>query len=171
MKIPVKVSQFCGLATSAKWQEWLYGYNQNLHARFVAELRGSRGCGANSALMMRLLETIEQLGDSDKLFSFLQTQFPYVLIQQQTPAQEHGIFNNFKPGLLTFPRRHIITGKKRILELKVQEFLRDKGEHDYVIIDDTCYIEFLPRTEEYLKTKIPAENWLTRRYKSKLSQR
>ncbi len=56
---------------------------------------------------------------------------------------KHGVFESYRPNLLTFPKKMIFVNPSREqLEAIVKHFLKDKISFDYLIIDDRAYVEY-----------------------------
>ena len=140
------------LSTSPKWQTWLYHYNQAIYNQFIKELKQSKGCDTNRKLMERTLKKIQDAGDSNKLLQFLQTHYPETIKQETKP-----VFVQYKPGILTYPRRVILTGSD--LRQQVKQFTKNKIKHDSIIINDTAYVEYLNQEDRHIINKIPLSNW------------
>lgn len=159
----IKSYQFCGLATSAKWQSWLRDYDPKLHADFKAKMEKSHGCTQNTVIMSWVLKQIQaDEGGEEKLMSFLNDKFPYVL-DAPVRLKKANAFGDFYTNVLTFPRRHIMQGEG--LEDRVKEFLKGKLVTDHIIIDGVAYIEYLNSTDKHLQNKIPENNWRIAAYR------
>ena len=150
----IKTSEFCQLASTPSWQGWLYHFNIDLYKDFIAKLRESKGCGHNKDLMTELLAKIDRIPDgNDKLLQFLGTHYRHILI-------EDTVFPNYVPGILTYPRRLIMTDENPLLlSRKVKAFLLDKLKYDTLTIGNTAYIEYLLITDDNVVNDIPMDSW------------
>lgn len=162
----IKVNQFCALATSPAWQAWLYHFDNDLYKRFITKLHKSGGCTRNSQIMAETLDEIDDSGRIDELYGFLKDHYPYVLDKQKddkVSIDKYNVFDGYVPGVLTFPHRLIVRSDNPIGEVK--KITAGKGVYDFVIIKDHLYIEYLEKNEKHLLGEIPAENWLTTKWK------
>lgn len=162
----VKTALFCGLSTAQSFQSWLFKFDEGLYRTFIQELRESKGCDENKRLMLDVLEKIETAGGGNLLEEFLKAKFPHVIDAPGEVVSNdiHGIFDNYMPGVLTYPRREIIKARGN-LERDVERFLATKINGEYIIIDDTAYIEYLLPGEEDIAAKLPEEKWKIRAYR------
>ncbi len=169
----VKINKFCALATSPSWQAWLFHFNQGLYQKFFNKLQVSRGCNQNRDLMIELLKEIELVpGGTESILTFLQKHYPSVLnngiaqpsVVRTSPATNK-VFEYYNPNLLTYPRRLVIEHGE--VERLAIEFIRDKIRSDFVIVDGKAYIEYLLASDEPIKDKIPTDNWVIRRWRSR----
>lgn len=163
----VKTALFCSLSTSAAFQSWLFKFDEAVYKSFAHNLRESKGCDENKKLMLVTLEQIESSGGGSYLEEFLKTKYPHVLDTPRGTAASkdtHNVFGGqFIQGILTYPRREIIRGNIKTLERDVKRFLVSKISTDYLIIDDTAYIEYLlPGEEDH---KIPEKSWKIKAYR------
>jgi hypothetical protein len=172
----LNTQQFCYLSSAPAWLAWLHDYSADLYRDLIEHLRRKTGCRANQAKMLEMLNQIMAQPDGIvQLETFLRKSFPHVLIpdehQQARPkAKIDPVFPDYKPGLLTLPRRKILERHDvPNLEEAVTNFLADKRNSDYVIVGDRAYIEYLPAALASLHDKIPANNWLVRTYKQSSS--
>lgn len=170
----ILVEQFCALSTSPSWQSWLYHFDQGLHSRYINRLRQSTGCNSNREIMKEALEEVQELGGGDDLVKFLQKHFPQVIksdvpVEMRVDINEHKIFASYTPGILTYPRRIILSGTARELRQKVREFILDKPVHDSIIVGERAYIEYLEERDLHLKDSIPMKNWQIATYRNKNS--
>ncbi len=157
----IRVEKFCSLATARDWQTWLYHYDQQLYAEFIAKLRQARGCNDNRKLMVEILEAIDDRGDGPRLSEFLRSNYPRLIIDERVPDEKEWD-KLFGTNVLTFPHRKILSGSGKQLTNLIKQFLSDKINYEFVVKDDKAYIEYLNRGEEHLIADIPARNWLTR---------
>lgn len=166
----IKVEQFCSLATSPSWQAWLFHFNTDIYRKFIKKLQESGSCAKNRELMEELLGEIDDVGGADKLYEFLEEQYPHVLKHnsrhlERADRDAHGVFPGYVEGILTYPHRKIFEGARKHLEKQVKQFLSNKGTSDHIIIDEYAYVEYLERSEESLKGKIPEKNWQIAAYR------
>lgn len=135
------------------------------------QLHEARGCNQNRAIMTEVLQEIDKINGAD-LVIFLQKHYPHML-DGPTPRQQRenikfesgNIFPHYDPNILTYPRRQIFVGSKRILKRKVQEFLLDKLRGDYIIVNEKVYIEYLEKDDTPIADQIPTKNWLISQYR------
>lgn len=149
----LKIDRFCSLATSPSWQNWLFQFNQNVYRDFIKQLQSSHGCGHNQQIMTEVLKVV----DGEELIDFLRKNHPHVLVEDKAKPIGSGIFENYNPSILTYPRRLIIVGGD--LQRKVDAFIADKVKSDYVIVDDKAFIEYLTINDAHLIDLIPVKNW------------
>lgn len=158
----INKSLFCSLATSPRWQSWLYNYNQEIYRQFITKLQSSAGCAENTRIMQQLLDQIINRGGYSLLMGFLSRQFPHVIDKAAKPIQKRTmVFEDYVAGLLTYPHRKIIESDN--VEADVLQFIRDKGKSDYVIVDGVGFVEYLEKSEVDLP--VPPENWQIHKYK------
>lgn len=161
MDIKIKVNKFCSLSTSPSWQAWLFHFSAELYRKFMGQIQQSRGCNQNRDIMIELLKEIDRIGGTDKLLVFLHAHYPHMLVDSESPSAKIGIddqiFPYFNPALMTYPRRRIIEGAD--LKQRVQEFLLDKLQSDYVIVGDRAYIEYLDRKDAEIAKMVPIKSW------------
>jgi hypothetical protein len=159
----VKIDKFCSLSTSPSWQAWLFHFDGELYKQFIKKLQESRGCNHNRDIMSETLKTINEMGGSDRLLEFLSSHYPHMLVNDEklpvvAAMPEAGeIFENYHPGILTYPRRVIFTGAN--LQKQVKSFLVDKIKSDFVIVGDRAYVEYLTRDDRDIVDSIPQKNW------------
>lgn len=116
--------------------------------------------------MLDVLHKIEEAGGSDDLVLFLRKHQPSALVENQhKELLSNKVFPEYVPGLLTYPHRQVFNGSRMSLESKVKSFVKDKLVHEYLIIDDVAYVEFLLPSEKSLIDKIPESNWHIRTYR------
>ncbi len=166
------INQFCFLSTAPAWLAWLHEFSPQLYADFVEHLRRKPSCRANGEKMLEMLRVITAApAGEERLEIFLKHTFPHVLIDDQPapvrtrPAARGPVFAHYDPNLVTIPRRRVLIGTGQDLEQAVLAFLADKVEGDYVLVDGTAYIEYLPKELAHLVGKVPEANWLVRRYR------
>jgi hypothetical protein len=165
----IRADKFCSLSTSHSWQAWLHGYNVDLWTKFMIRLRESRGCNHNRDIMMATLKEIEAKGGGEALMAFLEKNYPTMVIHEPTPMKADAeVFPGYNPGILTYPRRTMMTGPE--LERRVQRFMGDKLKSDHIIVNGVAYIEYLLPEDAALVAKIPDRNWMVRAYRSRMSQ-
>lgn len=162
----IRVERFCSLATAKDWQTWLFNYNKELYATFINKLRQARGCGDNRRLMHEILAIIDKDGHGVELGDFLRSHYPYMIseddVDKVLPSDVSELDRLFGSGILTYPKRKIIFGKKDKLIKTVRQFLSDKPNYEFMVADDKAYVEYLDKGEEHLVDKIPAGNWFLR---------
>jgi hypothetical protein len=166
----IKTALFCNLSTSQTFQSWLFKYNENLYKSFVYDLRESRGCEENKRIMLKVLDNIEEAGDGALLEQFLREKYPHVIDEPREIIfnDKHQVFPDYKPGILTYPRREIITAKRN-LDRDVKRFLANKIHGEYIIIDNVAYVEYFLPGEENIAAKLPEEKWKIRAYELRRS--
>lgn len=85
--------------------------------------------------------------------------FPCVLdlhIQSLSPIQF--VFDWYNPYILNYPMRIAITGDP-------EEFVADKIDYEYVVVDGVAHIEYIPEECGKLVDSIPEHYWTLRNYK------
>lgn len=164
----IKVEQFCSLATSPVWQAWLFEYNKEIYSDFMQRLSKSRNCTENRNIMKEILDVIANKGGTTLLLSFLSQKFPHILHDSDPKRDKHGVFPEYVPGLLTYPRRLIFKGSQSALKETIDKFVANKPHHDSIVIDDVAYVEYLEPNEAGMLADIPEESWLIRAYRNNL---
>jgi hypothetical protein len=166
MMTKVRVDKFCSLATSPSWQAWLFHLDHDLYRRFIKKLQQSRGCSHNRDLMVEILKEIDKIDSGGpQLIEFLTKHYPTMLVTDDSQPrlirqdQHESIFDYYNPHILTYPRRMILIGTPTDLKQRVQEFLLDKIQTDFVIVGDRAYIEYLKAEDASIKDQIPTKNW------------
>lgn len=168
----IKSEQFCAIATSPSWQAWLYNYNSALYKQFIDKLTTSTGCTKNREIMLSVLDQIGLMGGTDSLTEFLTKNYPHVIDnsgQSVTTAtfgpSTGGLFVGYKPGILTYPRRVIITGGD--VAAKANEFVADKFQSDVIIVDGKAYIEYLTVDDKDIASQINPTKWQIAAYRAR----
>jgi len=173
----ILTEKFCILATSPSWQSWLYNYNTGLYDSFLAKLRVSAGCNANREIMADVLRKIDRLNGEGDLFDFLSVYHPDVIQEDITTEQirsdsesfdVHNVFEVYKPDIITYPHRIIFVGSPDDLRQQIKEFIADKIKHDFIIIDDRAYIEYLTKSDLKIVDQIPEKNWQITTYRKNM---
>jgi hypothetical protein len=81
---------------------------------------------------------------------------------------KHGVFKNYRAGLLTFPHKKIFTNSnKQHLQAIVDSFIRGKVSTDYVIVEDYAYVEYFNPVYTAQAEQIPKESRDIYQYKAK----
>jgi hypothetical protein len=164
--LEIKTDQFCSIATSSVWQNWLFGFDTRIYNEFVDSLRKSKSCMDNRNVMIAMLKKIEKTGRMNELSGFLREEFPHVVSGNKAEKIDiKQIFPNYSEGVLTFPRRKIICDGSGDPRRKLMEFIKNKISVDYIVSDNCGYVEFLEPHEQELIPKIPPENWLIKKYR------
>lgn len=159
----IREGTFCGLARNPEWQKWLLEIAPDLHAQLLDTLEHSRGCHTNRDKMLEILSVLKIREKMPEFEQLVRERFPYVedkksgikakLNKKQqkfttqrpipTTRDEHGVFKIYKPHLLTFPAKIIISDKDRnSLERRLFHFIRNKIGVDYLIIGNRAYVEY-----------------------------
>jgi len=164
----VKTALFCSLSTSVDFQTWLYNFDDSLYKSFMTDLREAKGCEQNKNIMMQILNKIEALQGGSQLESFLLDKYPHIV---DAPGEviandKHQVFDDYVPGVLTYPRREIIKNHGD-LDRQIQRFLASKIAGDYIIVDGVAYVEYLLPGEEELLSQIPTTKWKVKEYRAR----
>lgn len=78
----INQAQFCTLATSPKFLEWLKQFTPGFYEGLVHHLRQSKGCGANTQKMLKILTKIMRKPEGpEQLKGFLKKHYPQILIK------------------------------------------------------------------------------------------
>jgi len=170
----INQSQFCLLANSEKFREWLKESAPELHAELLEHLKKGFGCKANKEKMKQLFDRLRVDEEKfDALQKWIKTTYP-ALLEINNPQQVlrisgkakdlHGIFPDYSPTLHTLPRRIIISlddaiRNKMDLNNLVAAFCARQGYCDYLVTADRAYVEYLTPDLMRLVDDIPAENW------------
>lgn len=160
----IKTHQFCSLCTSPSWQAWLYHFNSNIYRSFINKLQQITGCTKHRELMIETLREIESQDGSDKLYDFISAHYPHMIegeiIKNVNSKQNNGkVFDYYRPGMLTYPRRIIFDGSPREIKKQIASFVLDKIKHDSIIVGDRGYVEYLIDADKHLLKQIPDSNW------------
>lgn len=168
----IKSEQFCAIATSPSWQAWLYNYNSALYKQFIDKLTTSTGCTKNREIMLSTLDQIGLMGGTDSLAELLMKNYPHVIDNsaQSATVSAFGspavsLFSGYKPGILTYPRRVILTGGD--VAAKANEFVADKLRSDVIVLDGKAYVEYLTVDDKDILNSIPAKNWQIAAYRAR----
>jgi len=161
----LKVSRFCSLATSTSWHTWLHNYDHKIYQDFIRQFKLSTGCQYNRELMVETLKKIDQRGGRALLIEFAKVHHPYTLEDEGNKPDNKQIFPGYVPGILTYPRRIILTGEPGRLEQLVRDFLVDKYKYDYVVVGDKAYIEYLLQQDVEIADQIAASCWYIANYR------
>jgi hypothetical protein len=182
MPVKIRVDQFCNLSTDAKWQAWLWYFDQAMYQDLATHLRTSKGCGQNREFMIKLMGRVNGvIGGQEKLLEFLQQNYPHMVesvtpveasepVRYQrpvmAPAQVSPPFERYDPRMLSFPRRNVLQSSDLSeLNRRVRAFVSDKVRSDWVIIGDKAYIEFVPSEHAGVAANIPDKSWLVTKWK------
>lgn len=168
----LKVAQFCGLSRSQKWRSWLGTIAPDLLKSL--ENISRYGCKANKEKMVEIKSELYNRGHGKSFETFIETVYPQLIKQSKSVRSDkpkerhvsardianniynkHRVFKSYKPGILTFPHKHIICGPSSSLDKKARLFVRNKIGWDYVIIEDRCYIEYFDRKYASEVSKFP----------------
>ncbi|MEM3097469.1 MAG: hypothetical protein QXU32_01950 [Nitrososphaerales archaeon] len=141
--------------------------------------------------MITIYNELHTRGLGDKLIAFIKERFPYMVqtIPDQQPnvvkdkpplphkqlthiedLNKHGVFAHYRPDLLTFPQKYIMVGEPDKLPDMVQQFIRDKVGVDYIIIDNTAYIEYFHKKYSDIAAKINPEDREIAIFRRKMQQ-
>lgn len=194
MATEIKTGSFCGLSRSEDFQRWLQAIAKDLHADLLTVVKSAKGCRANSNKMMDIYFELNSRGLEPNLITFLKRRFPWVLKEVEKPQKreqlqhikveqqlkrkatannweslnKHKVFSRYRPDILSFPQKLILTGNPNSLYNKVQEFSKDKLAVDYLIIEDHAYIEYFEMKYAAVIDKIPRENRDIYKYRWKM---
>ncbi len=167
----INTTYFCALSTAPPFLEWLKAFDDGLYAALVAHAQTAPSCRANTEKMIWMLGEIQKRPDGEqRLESFLQSSFPYVLtIPSHTPAVASGrqvtpVFGNYDPSLLTIPMRKIFDNDDDAVK-----FVHDKAAWEKIIVDNKVYVEYVPQNLAHMIPSIPAANWKIVEYRAKIS--
>lgn len=170
----INQNQFCALASSEKFRDWLADEAPDLHEELVDYLKKGFGCKANREKMKQIFDRIRV---NDQKYTSLETWLQEVypgLLSDKDPNRvlrisgkaedAHDIFPDYSPTLRTLPRRLIISIQDAIrnrmdLTSFVAAFCLRQAYCDYILTSDRAYVEYLPPDLEKLIEKIPDENW------------
>lgn len=174
----IKTSQFCALSRSSDWKTWLDKHAPDLLIFLNEILKKQRGCKSSKEAMMKIYNDLYERNMGKAFEKFILERYPYIIditkkqINKRATEQpkrylnKHNVFASFKPGILSFPQKAILTGED--LENKVKTFIANKTGVDVIIVDGHAYIEyFIPKYEHVIKN-IPMESRDIYKYRSKL---
>lgn len=159
--IKLKTSQFCGIARNKDWQLWLKDIDQDLYDQLNKTI-GNNGCRSVMKIMIDIYKSLYDNGHGKKLEDFVNRRFPYIIDNvphtfksKKSLNTESVVFKCYKPHILTFPHKLILEGEN--LEQRVRDFLYDKIDYDYIIVDNKAYIEYFNSQYKNVAIKIPPE--------------
>ncbi len=182
----IKVDQFCSLATSPSWQAWLYHFDPEMYKSFIVKLQASRGCSQNRDIMTETLLDIQRRENGEEqLKAYISSNYPHMIVQtlpespivRSTPKVVHKsqsqdkVFAFYNPKLLTYPRRMIFNSNDGNLKKQITEFTLDKIKHDFIIVDDVGYVEYLNKEDIAIIGKIPQSNWQIAAYRLRTTKK
>ena len=166
-------NQFCTLANSEKFRDWLKEASPELHGDLLEHLKKGFGCKANREKMKQIFDRIRV--DEEKhasLESWIKDVFPALLDTPDsrvlkisgTAKDNHGVFPDYNPSLRTIPRRVIISvqdAMRNRMDLVnfVAAFCVRQAYCDYILSGDCAYVEYLPPNLEKVLDQIPDKNW------------
>ena len=169
----LKVDQFCTLATSASWQSWLYHTDVQVFQDFINRLQNSRGCTQNREIMKDALGALIDKGYSEGIYKYISANYPYMVdseIVKGSRKNHLGPVFEFRPNVITYPRRAIFEGNVPELKRKINSFTLDKYRHDSIIVGNVGYVEYLTREDKDIEPQIPIKNWLIAAYRIKAAE-
>lgn len=165
----IKKSEFCALSSQLKFHQWLLTANESLYKELFEHLRKSAGCASNAAKMSDILSRlISDVDTRNSLQTFLIKNFPSVVEgidnESHKHKDSHKIFKHYDPRSNTIPRRLIITKydastNGQTLDEAVYSFCGMQCVCRKLMIDDRCYIEYLPKSMASIIKDIPSDNW------------
>jgi hypothetical protein len=155
-------ARFCELAHDSSFQAWLLKLHHGLYKWLRDQLRHSGGCGHNVQIMRQLLGKLQHAGQHDALVAFLSTQHPAILQAMDTTTHDQ-VFGQFRPNLLTFPRRLILPGDYERHAL--HQLLAAKLEYEMLEHGGLIYVEYLEHADEATKNILSDQDWLIRRWR------
>jgi hypothetical protein len=161
-----------------------------LSEKLLKHLKKNKGCKSNREVMQIIRRKLDERDLSVKLVKFLRQIFPLALrpvmtiennkatpeppkINKVSEMNKHKVFKIYKPHILTFPHKLIMRdGDPVLLEKKAKRFIKTKIRTDYIIIEDTAYIEYFdPRFREEADQIDPATREIDQyRRKQKVSK-
>ena len=169
----INQDQFCTLANSEKFRDWLKDASTELHDDLLAHLKKGFGCKANREKMKQIFDRIRV--DEEKyraLESWIKEVFPglldidpnKVLRISGTAEDVHGVLPDYNPSLRTIPRRVIISihdAMRNRMDLVnfIAAFCVRQAYCDYMLTSDRAYVEYLPPSLEKVVDQIPSKNW------------
>jgi len=170
----INQNQFCALASSEKFRDWLKKIDRPLFDDLLEHLKKGFGCKANREKMKQIFDRLRVDTEKyDLLVDWLKKTYPSTLdgsdptkllrISGKTD-DIHGIFPDYSPTLRTMPRRLIISlhdavKNKMDLTSLVAAFCLRQAYCDYVVTGDRAYVEYVPQDLAYLVEKIPDKSW------------
>lgn len=172
MHLRIRSGQFCALAKESKFQIWLSGKSTELYQELMEHLKQSTSCKSNIVKMNSIKDGLDKLDLGDDLFEFLKKNYPLTIseIDEKTSKEfeyvqytnaldkldDVSVFKYYNPKILTFPQKIVFKNANRIaLEESVKEFLVDKIDYDYIIINDLAYVEYFHYKYRGEAEKIP----------------
>jgi len=170
----INQNQFCSLAGSEKFRDWLKEASPELHEDLLEHLKKGFGCKANREKMKQIFDRIRVDGDKyEALELWIKDIYPglfdmpdpnKVLRIGGSAKDVHDIFPDYDPALRTIPRRVIITvqdAMRNRMDLVnfVAAFCVRQAYCDYILTGDRAYVEYLPPSLEKVIEQIPNKNW------------
>ena len=189
----IRINEFCGISRNKIWQDWLLTKAPDLHKSLMDILSEAvGGCKKNTAAMVDIYNTLVRRGNEYDLTTFLMKEFPVALEEIQNNAykadnqvknvdpeaykdlqgpNKHKIFKSYNPSILSFPQRIIIIDPNlQNLNRRIRNFIKDKIDPDFLIIEDRAYIEYFMPKYKQEASKFPSEmrelrQWRNKNYK------
>lgn len=171
----INSNEFCYLAKSELFLTWLKNINIEMHADLVQFLMGGHGCAENRSKMHDMLKIITKNYQwSIALEEFLSKNFPAMIIDDEKDTKKtivkedenkHRVFTYYDPTLATFPRRIIFSGGD--LQKKIRDFCTKQSYCEWIVLDNSVYIEYIQQGSQVRKSDIPDKNWQVRAFKKK----
>ena len=184
----LRISSFCSLSRNLDWHSFLQRVAPDIYSNLTEFLKTNTGCRSAKDKMIGIYRELYSRKLGNEFEDFIRRRFPYIIeSDDETPKKpaksrqkaippsamnKHGVFKNYKPGILSFPHKLImIDGDSEQLIKKVKEFLSDKIAIDYIIIGDTAYVEYLMRRYEDIVHQIPHSAKEIDQFRKKMSQK
>lgn len=171
------------MSRDIRWHGWLEKYANDLCIELKEHLKISKSCKSNREKMIEIRNTLNKRGLDKELFNFLKAFYPTVLqpiqsnenkksepvkVSSADELNKHGIFKYFNPALLTFPHKFIIAdNNSENLSERVRNFVKNKINFDYVIVDDRAYIEYFEPKYEKEAAKVTNDMMEIYQFKAK----
>ena len=142
--------------------------------------------------MVDIYKKLYSMGKGNRFEDFIRRRFPYIIESDDKPApripkrvkakkpsimprpmaDKHGVFKRYKPELLTFPQKLIISdSNKESLIARIKDFLKDKVKIDYIVLGDTAYIEYVLKKYEDVIGQIPDHAKEIQQFRLRMSQK
>jgi hypothetical protein len=141
--------------------------------------------------MIDIYKKLYSIGKGERFEDFIRRRFPYIIESDQkkpvasglpkrikpkkmqaAPKDKHGVFKQYKPGLLTFPQKLILVdADAESLLNRVKDFLKDKVQIDYLLLGDTAYIEYVLKKYEDVVSQIPEHAKEIQQFRLRMSQK
>jgi hypothetical protein len=88
------------------------------------------------------------------------------LTEDADKVSNQKLFTWYNPSIINYPMRLVLKNdSEQELNSSITSFAKDVVDYDYIIIDDTAYVEYVPSWAGKLVDLIPEHNWEIKLYR------